>query len=162
MDPRPHRGYLASRCARPPRSGGRRHEGQESRHNADPFVTHWADPSRVIVRHAHGRGLGHVPAGAGSGDPSANRDLNARTPIQSCDWMGVVCAREDLNLHDPRVTRPSTLRVYQFRHWRVASVENTDFAPWSVEKCGWSCPKGLATFQMEHTFAPVHTLTEGT
>ena len=28
------------------------------------------------------------------------------------------CAGEDLNLHDPKVTRPSTLRVYQFRHQR--------------------------------------------
>src|SRR6185503_1695967 len=30
-----------------------------------------------------------------------------------------ICAGEDLNLHAPRGTRPSTLRVYQFRHQRV-------------------------------------------
>src|SRR5579864_1962177 len=29
------------------------------------------------------------------------------------------CAGEDLNLHVPGDTRPSTLRVYQFRHQRV-------------------------------------------
>ena len=32
------------------------------------------------------------------------------------------CAGEDLNLHDPKVTRPSTLRVYQFRHQRARAV----------------------------------------
>jgi hypothetical protein len=32
------------------------------------------------------------------------------------------CAGEDLNLHDLAATRPSTLRVYQFRHQRVAPV----------------------------------------
>ena len=31
----------------------------------------------------------------------------------------LACAGEDLNLHAPRGTRPSTLRVYQFRHQRV-------------------------------------------
>jgi hypothetical protein len=30
------------------------------------------------------------------------------------------CAGEDLNLHGPKATRPSTLRVYQFRHQRAA------------------------------------------
>jgi hypothetical protein len=34
----------------------------------------------------------------------------------------VKCAGEDLNLHAPKGTRPSTLRVYQFRHQRAAAI----------------------------------------
>ena len=33
-----------------------------------------------------------------------------------------ICAGEDLNLHGVAPTRPSTLRVYQFRHQRAARL----------------------------------------
>ncbi len=39
-----------------------------------------------------------------------------RSGPSSCD---VWCAREDLNLHLRKETRPSTVRVCQFRHSRV-------------------------------------------
>ena len=43
------------------------------------------------------------------------------------------CAGEDLNLHGPyRATRPSTLRVYQFRHQREGRRESTARKPSTI------------------------------
>ena len=72
----------------------------------------------------------HQPGAADGALPLQRAEPAAKRPLQGSCAMGsrslripilrrsTQCAGEDLNLHGPKATRPSTLRVYQFRHQR--------------------------------------------
>src|SRR6476646_10078688 len=65
----------------------------------------------------HGGALPCSPA-MGIATDAGTRHLTNSGPVGGPEE----CAGEDLNLHELALTRPSTLRVYQFRHQRAARL----------------------------------------